>query len=56
MLFVEKGLSALVLGEVQIFDCAVGEFERAVPCAAAEEAHDTVDPAELFEVQPRQVD
>ncbi|MCY1299065.1 hypothetical protein D9M70_485800 [compost metagenome] len=53
MLFVEKGLSALVLGKVQILDCAVGEFERAVAGAATQEAQDTVDAAHLLKVQLR---
>ncbi len=54
-LFVEEGLPAFVLGEVQGLDGTVGELERPV-VGTAQEAHDAVDPAELLEIQSRQVD
>ncbi len=55
VLLVEEGLPAFVLGEVQGLDGTVGELERPV-VGTAQEAHDAVDPAELLEIQPRQVD
>lgn len=55
VLLVEEGLPAFVLGEVQGLDGTVGELKRPV-VGTEQEAHDAVDPAELLELQPRQVD
>jgi hypothetical protein len=55
VLLVEEGLPSLVIGEVQGLDGTVGELERPV-VGTAQEGHDATDPAELLEIQPRQID
>ncbi|TWA49559.1 hypothetical protein FB008_11555 [Sinorhizobium medicae] len=52
-LLVEDGLTALVLGEIGIRSWR-REFERPI-VGTAEETHDSIDPAQLFEIQSRQV-
>lgn len=55
VLLVEEGLPTLMLGEIQSLDRCVGELERPI-VSTVQKAHDTVGPAELLEVKPRQVD
>lgn len=55
VLLVEEGLPAFVLGEVQ-GPRWYRRGTRAALVGTAQEAHDAVDPAELLEIQPRQID